>query len=773
MRNSNIIKIKNKLAKAEIKKTKLYTKHASMMASGSVNGSVVLWKIDTSVGTKQDRIFHQQNRTITRVIFCPFNESLILSSSQDGTIKLYDIREMDNKEFCSNPQVMVRDISFIPTNRYHFLAALDNGNVQMWDIRNSKYSLHKFCAHFDPVFSLDWHVDNSILLATGGRDRYIRIWKYQDGMFSLDTSLQTTESVSIVRWRPYYFNQISSCSLLLDYNVKIWNTDRPHSTYSTFNNQYDVVTDMEWSRIPELNRFYICDRFGDLTCYKVSDGVQELNYGKINSVACGVKGNLMCSHNFRDYSVIDTLKILDEKEKNFLTLNCELTQHVGLKNNFINLAKNYKLTMDSPNVLCNFNYNVAKKLDENYISNVWKIIECYATYYLKENLNGDTYSKIKSNLVISKFSQPTSKISPIIDKDGIFNEIKSSNVVKFQFKKSDSIISIKNEAFETRQKCEYEDTFQSDVQQKSLTLICDKNIDNSDTRQHQKCEMFVVPSIIHLLKYLANIGDVQTCCSIYIILLPMLVDKIDKEIVKIWMDGYIELLGKHQLWNIMIKIVHLCKLDEIIEIYTRSLFIKLNIPIKIENFTEYLPIIECSVCQIPVKTLYTWCLGCSHGGHIQHMKSWFKEFDFCPSGCDYFQRIAYCNLNDASMEESSITGSKSIFSFKDNVLEFIACTSQPYNIVEHPTFKNLFKDKEKLFSKEFSKSKILMSSEAKTRELVDVKPPPESKKSRFARFYAQINEKKCEGIDSDDELNLYLSENTKYLENESILKWCE
>ncbi|OAF65956.1 hypothetical protein A3Q56_06311 [Intoshia linei] len=76
-----------------------------------------------------------------------------------------------------------------------------------------------------------------------------------------------------------------------------------------------------------------------------------------------------------------------------------------------------------------------------------------------------------------------------------------------------------------------------------------------------------------------------------------------------------------------------------------------------------------------------------------------------------------------------------------------------------------------MMESEFAKEKFFMSSEARIRELVDVQPSPESKKSRFARFYAQIKEKECEGIRSNNELNLYLLENTEYLENESILKW--
>ena len=33
---------------------------------------------------------------------------------------------------------------------------------------------------------------------------------------------------------------------------------------------------------------------------------------------------------------------------------------------------------------------------------------------------------------------------------------------------------------------------------------------------------------------------------------------------------------------------------------------------------------RCSVCQLPVEGMFIWCQVCSHGGHFEHMQSWFK-----------------------------------------------------------------------------------------------------------------------------------------------------
>ncbi|TNV71265.1 hypothetical protein FGO68_gene1345 [Halteria grandinella] len=45
---------------------------------------------------------------------------------------------------------------------------------------------------------------------------------------------------------------------------------------------------------------------------------------------------------------------------------------------------------------------------------------------------------------------------------------------------------------------------------------------------------------------------------------------------------------------------------------------------------------RCSICQLPVTGLYTWCQGCSHGGHFKHLFKWFKVNNMCPvAGCGH------------------------------------------------------------------------------------------------------------------------------------------
>ncbi|XP_065174930.1 GATOR2 complex protein WDR59-like isoform X1 [Sycon ciliatum] len=43
--------------------------------------------------------------------------------------------------------------------------------------------------------------------------------------------------------------------------------------------------------------------------------------------------------------------------------------------------------------------------------------------------------------------------------------------------------------------------------------------------------------------------------------------------------------------------------------------------------------VKCAICHIPVKGLSHFCLDCCHGGHWDHMASWFEASKVCPTGC--------------------------------------------------------------------------------------------------------------------------------------------
>lgn len=42
---------------------------------------------------------------------------------------------------------------------------------------------------------------------------------------------------------------------------------------------------------------------------------------------------------------------------------------------------------------------------------------------------------------------------------------------------------------------------------------------------------------------------------------------------------------------------------------------------------------RCSICSNAVRGLFTVCMTCSHGGHLNHIMAWFEKNTECPTGC--------------------------------------------------------------------------------------------------------------------------------------------
>ncbi|KAL5105302.1 GATOR complex protein WDR24 [Taenia crassiceps] len=44
----------------------------------------------------------------------------------------------------------------------------------------------------------------------------------------------------------------------------------------------------------------------------------------------------------------------------------------------------------------------------------------------------------------------------------------------------------------------------------------------------------------------------------------------------------------------------------------------------------------CAVCHMTVRGIYLWCIGCSHGGHPDHIREWITRRAECPAGCGHY-----------------------------------------------------------------------------------------------------------------------------------------
>lgn len=145
---------------------------SNLLATAATNGVVSVWDLSKFGRQKQLYVYSEHERTAHTVTFHATEPNLLISGSQDGTIKCFDLR-VDKAVFtyCSNSE-SVRDVKFSPQYPNTFAAVSESGTIQLWDLKRwvSFRLISGFLSHAkflpDPI--------NASFNSPHIRDRYTR-----------------------------------------------------------------------------------------------------------------------------------------------------------------------------------------------------------------------------------------------------------------------------------------------------------------------------------------------------------------------------------------------------------------------------------------------------------------------------------------------------------------------------------------------------------------------------------------------------------------------
>lgn len=160
-------------------------------------------------------------------------------------------------------------MQFCPHSPHTFAAVSENGHVQQWDLRKPDRYFQHFTAHSGPIFACDWHPETA-WLATASRDKTIKVivticyFSFESklmygklqvwdllGKPSCDYIIHTIASVGRIKWRPQRKYHISSCALVVDCSINVWDIRRPYIPFASFNEHKDVPTGVAWRGNPQ------------------------------------------------------------------------------------------------------------------------------------------------------------------------------------------------------------------------------------------------------------------------------------------------------------------------------------------------------------------------------------------------------------------------------------------------------------------------------------------------------------------------------------------
>ena len=218
------------------------------IATAVPNGQIVVYDINRA-GVELARL-HEHSRIVHRLGFNPHQAALMLSGSQDATVRLWDLRTLaggrsamtcqSRMKFAGNNEG-IRDLKWRPTDAFEFAVATDSGVIQRWDIRKDNSPILRVNAHEKTCNSIDWHADGKHLVS-GGADKNVKVWDFSSSERRMKHTrhIRTPQAVMNVCWRPacWYSDAQSpggwQCTQLVtsydqqDPRIHIWDFRRPH-----------------------------------------------------------------------------------------------------------------------------------------------------------------------------------------------------------------------------------------------------------------------------------------------------------------------------------------------------------------------------------------------------------------------------------------------------------------------------------------------------------------------------------------------------------------
>ncbi|EFC48051.1 WD repeat domain 24 [Naegleria gruberi] len=381
----------------------------NVIATAPPNGKVILWNVNSS--SKSGKIitrFNGHECTVNSLCWQPHQENLLLSASVDHTCRLWDKRQGGDSVHTFNCGSVVRSIKFNTFFPNVFAAATDGGDFQVWDIRKPNLYQKKIPAHNGLILSLDWHPKKGGFIATGGRDRVIKVWDLNDTKKPIST-VQTIASIAKIAWRPGNYNyHLASCAkndVGSTSNINLWDISSRYVPLLSFTGQRADVTDIAWmNNYPNL--MMSCSKDNTFMIHSVYEAEYEKASLPTSALSWNINNELVHANDEIDrqqherYQTIlqtvatnppSVIKQINRETEMFTFKEAHIDKSINISKNITQdndlfaesdvsnvkyLAENYDLFSDDTyQVKCDRNAFVASSINNYKLEKLWKLVK--------------------------------------------------------------------------------------------------------------------------------------------------------------------------------------------------------------------------------------------------------------------------------------------------------------------------------------------------------------------------------------------------------------
>ena len=623
------------------------TQHTQIV-TGALNGNLLLW--DTSRrGSKFARKYDAHSRAINRLCFKP-NESKLLTASQDHTVKLWDIGNRNIPLLTFKASAEVRDVQFSRGMPFHFATALESGSVQMFDLRNNRCCLAQWQAHSGPAYALDYHPNDFNLIATGGRDRLIKVWDFEGKVvespvegsaatadalqtgLQLKSSIQTVAPVAHLKWMPssdggtqYY---IASCGAAQHRcKIHIWDAFRSAVPQYSIRGHSDTVVGFEFmppeppasytghslhvSSLPSIRActgLIATSRDGMVAIHDLSLEPPAFSHVSPTAITWAQDGYLLSTHNPQ------LVKLRDGKysaQKRFHTTPKHASfQKIIIEPPVLSLPITIPGIDNHPDVESGTHGSLIRMAYDAPASRVkHSSFECMP-------LQSHRWEEADNQLATE--NTLVERVARVSKKNGVSpysNRLRQSTVAALAARR-DNPFSITPQL-----------SIDSSILEPSLDIV--------------------LPALKDTLQHRAEVADIMGCMRLARCMPADSLDQ-DKRMLR-WLMALTDQMHRAQYFSRAASTIkQFGNCSEMTRKWARQVTGGSLIHIRRDGDRRELGGAQtlCSICELPVKGLYVWCQGCGHGGHMEHMRSWFKGNVDCPAGCGHRCLVAQTRTFD-------------------------------------------------------------------------------------------------------------------------------
>ncbi|QRV96470.1 hypothetical protein RhiJN_24488 [Ceratobasidium sp. AG-Ba] len=191
-----------------------YSPGGSCVASGSADGTVRIWDVNT--GSLAVQPLRGHSSSVAAVTFSP-DGTLLASSSFDKTVRIWGASTGAAVTTLTGLSGYVRCVAFSPDSK-RIVSGSDDRTIRVWDVETGRTVVGPMKGHSKWVLSVAFSPDGHHI-ASGSRDNTIRVWDAQTGQQVLEPLEGHSYSVNCVTYS-HDGQRIISCSA--DDTIRIW-----------------------------------------------------------------------------------------------------------------------------------------------------------------------------------------------------------------------------------------------------------------------------------------------------------------------------------------------------------------------------------------------------------------------------------------------------------------------------------------------------------------------------------------------------------------------